>query len=1473
MSVHSKYTLQDLIDIEQFQDLQNKLNEIYSFPSAIIDNDGNILTATAWQDICTQFHRIHPDCEKECIKSDQYILSHLHEANPAVSYRCPRGLVDNATPIIIDGVHYGNFFTGQFFLEDPDLDFFSQQAQSYGFNEEAYLAAVKRVPIWSQKQLENYLFFIKGLIEVISTSGLKKLKEIEARNQIEENEARAGAILDQMLDGFWMTSREGGRLVDVNPAMCRMLGYTREELLQLRVADIEANDSPEDIEQRIQQLIATGSAHFESRFRRKDGQVIDVEVSVNYLPSLDCLFGFHRDISDRKRAEKLLRDQAEQFRSIAAASPDAMLVTRISDGLILYANEQGDAMLAGETGALLNRKTTDFYANPADRQKFLTLLQKDRKVHNWEVQLVREDGEKIWAMVSAQYGIFEGENNIYVGLREITDRKQAEKEREDLFTQAAAARDEITASKNLLNGILDRVSDGFVAFDADFNYTYVNAHGGELLGRKPEELIGKNYWAEYPEAKDTPFANAYLRAMQTQEPVFFEDYYVHWDRWFINRIYPSKEGLTIFFTDITERKRNEEVTRRLNRELRAISDCNQVLVRVEDEQTILEDICRIVCDEAGYRMAWVGYAEQDEAMTVRPVAWAGYDAGYIAQANITWQDSDRGRGPTGTAIRSGKTITIQDLEKVGESHLWRNDAVQRGYHSSIALPLKDESGSVFGSFNIYASERNAFTGDEIRLLEELAGDLAFGITVLRSRARSRQAEDTLRRSEAKFRAVIENSQDGLVFTDAASRVLYSSPSMSRINGYTDDERLGKAGFATIYPADLEKVQQIWTKILSEPDRTHRAEYRIMRKDGSARWVESSVQNLLQNPHIQAIVISVRDITDRKQADEILHVTTSKLETIIAVSPLAIILVDQEDQVQLWNRAAENIFGWSAAEVVGKPNPVVPVSMRDEYLQNIDRMQRGYSMLNTELKRQRKDGSLVDVSISSAAVYDPEGNLAGRMAIIQDISERVRTEQALIESEEQYRNLFENMHSGFILLDVMYDLDGWPVDHRLLQANAEFGAQTGLKREEEIGKYSAELTLKWPDETVQRFYEIASQGGTLHIEDYNQSLNRYFDVRAFSPRRGQWAMLFGDITERKLRENELQTIASLSAALRTAPTRAEMLPVIIQQIVNLLRWEAVTIEITDPHSGDSIVEAGYGPWQMLLGLSATRIPGSAGVTREPQQPYWIDDLANEPTLLYPDWATEGLHGVVGVPLVAHEKHIGYIWVGARGKILPPEVRLLSAIADIAANAIHRATLHEQTQKDAADLARAYQTTLEGWAFALELRDQDTEGHTRRVTERTVELARIMGVPSQALIDIRRGALLHDIGKMGIPDSVLLKPGTLNEREWEIMRRHPEYAHKMLKKIDYLSSALDIPYCHHEKWDGSGYPRGLKGEEIPLYARIFAIVDVWDALTTDRIYRPAWSVAAALQHIRQESGRHFDPQVVEAFQRMLDKEMGR
>lgn len=180
-----------------------------------------------------------------------------------------------------------------------------------------------------------------------------------------------------------------------------------------------------------------------------------------------------------------------------------------------------------------------------------------------------------------------------------------------------------------------------------------------------------------------------------------------------------------------------------------------------------------------------------------------------------------------------------------------------------------------------------------------------------------------------------------------------------------------------------------------------------------------------------------------------------------------------------------------------------------------------------------------------------------------------------------------------------------------------------------------------------------------------------------------------------------------------------------------------------------------------------------------------------------------------------------------------------------------------------LLQAYEATIEGWSHAMDLRDRETEGHSERVTELTVEMAKAMNLDEDELTQIRRGALLHDMGKLGIPDHILHKPGPLTDEEWDVMKKHPQHAYNMLFPVEYLRPALDIPHCHHEKWDGTGYPRGLRGEEIPIAARIFAVADVWDALTSDRPYRSAWTKEKALEYIREQSGKHFDPKIAEMF----------
>lgn len=318
-----EYKLEDIIDVPLLQNLQEKLNLVYSFPSAVIDINGKILTAVAWQDICTKFHRKHPECEKECIKSDNYIYDHMHEADPAVSYTCPHGLVDNATPIIIEGNHLGNFFTGQFFLEKPDLEFFTIQAHKYGFDENDYLEAVNKVPVWTKEKLTLYLDFIKGFIEIIAGMGYRNLQEMKITKVIRESEEKFKfytensplAVIEWDFDYTiiqWTGEAE------------RIFGWKKEEVTGKKLNEIQIIYEPDNaiVQDVIKKLSFGEELQVISKNRnfRKDKTVIHCEWYNTVLKdehgSMESVFSQVLDVTHRVHSAEILMRSEEKYRML-----------------------------------------------------------------------------------------------------------------------------------------------------------------------------------------------------------------------------------------------------------------------------------------------------------------------------------------------------------------------------------------------------------------------------------------------------------------------------------------------------------------------------------------------------------------------------------------------------------------------------------------------------------------------------------------------------------------------------------------------------------------------------------------------------------------------------------------------------------------------------------------------------------------------------------------------------------------------------------------------------------------------------------------------------------------------------------------------------------------------------------------------------------------------------------------------------
>jgi len=351
------------------------------------------------------------------------------------------------------------------------------------------------------------------------------------------------------------------------------------------------------------------------------------------------------------------------------------------------------------------------------------------------------------------------------------------------------------------------------------------------------------------------------------------------------------------------------------------------------------------------------------------------------------------------------------------------------------------------------------------------------------------------------------------------------------------------------------------------------------------------------------------------------------------------------------------------------------------------------------------------------------------------------------------------------------------------------------------------------------------------------------------------------------QRQVRALVGVGSAINSSLGLKQVLEEVMDTLIALMGAERGFLMLREP-SGEMNVRIARGIDHVDLNEDAFAISKSiVGRVVRTGEAIMTTNAQNDPRFIEQlSVAAFRLLSILCVPLKLKDNLIGVIYVDNRvhtGIFQDSDLSLISAFANQAAVAIDNARLFDDLQASNAELEIAYSATLEGWVRALDLRDKETEGHTKRVTALTRLLAKSMGVDDEALVHITRGALLHDIGKMAIPDGILLKPGALTDEERELIQRHPIYAFEMLKPIKFLHPALDIPYCHHEKWDGSGYPRGLKGEEIPFAARIFAVVDVWDALVSNRPYRKGIAPADVRKSIREQSGIHFDPRVVEAF----------
>jgi PAS domain S-box-containing protein len=673
----------------------------------------------------------------------------------------------------------------------------------------------------------------------------------------------------------------------------------------------------------------------------------------------------------------------------------------------------------------------------------------------------------------------------------------------------------------------------------------------------------------------------------------------------------------------------------------------------------------------------------------------------------------------------------------------------------------------------------------------------------------KQGEAALRVSEEHLRLVTDNMEDMVIRADLEGLILYASPSHKTVLGYEPEYLVGRSVYDFMHPEDIDRVREFTLAALQA--QTHgKQEFRYRHSDGHYLWLESAGAIIFDKGGSPAgAVFSTREITERKQREEEIRSRTEELAILYSLSRLLADANDLESVFELVNHHA-----------------VESVHVTFACLALVE------------------DGDLVRRAVYPVRILDHDFTLGGH----QPIAALPSCQRVLDKNEPVILRAGSSEVSRAERATLILDF-----------------AQTVCL-----------VPLRVGDSSQQ----VSSALGLLILGEVRAEKRE-----PFTPGKVRLARSIGDQAAAAIRRlllhaqagHRLQRLASLSEIDRTIASNFDLrlsLQMILRHVIEQLEVDAADVLLFNDRLMTLEFAAGRGFRSKAIERKWLRLDkGQAGQAALERRIIQIPDVtASGAVFAQPELLeAEEIAAYFAVPLITKGQVKGVMEIYQRTPLEPNEEWLdfLNTLAGQAAIAIDNVQLFDNLQRSNTELALAYDATIEGWSHALDLRDKETEGHTQRVVEIMLELSRKVGMKETDLVHIRRGTLLHDIGKMGVLDGILLKPGPLTDEEWVVMKRHPALAYEMLSPIRYLHAALDIPYCHHEKWDGTGYPRGLKGEQIPLAARLFAVVDVWDALRSDRPYREAWPEEKVLEHIRAQAGTHFDPKVVELFLKVMSE----
>jgi len=872
--------LADIIDAPALQSLVDDFYELTGMPMGLIDLNGKVLVGVGWKEICTKFHRVNPDSKRNCVESDVQLSAGVPHGEYKI-YRCKNNLWDVATPVMVGDIHFGNLFMGQFFFEDEPLDYelFRSQARQYRFDEQEYIAALEAVPRMSRETLSTSMHFFMKLADILSKQSYSNLKLArslaesdalmeELRKSQQHNEFLAN-ILEISSQPFGVGYPDG-RLGLINDAYERLTGYTEDELRSMNWTETLTPPEWREFErEKLEELHRTGRpVRFEKEYIRKDGSRVPVELLVHLATDAEgnpaYYYSFVTDITERKKAAEEICRSEERYRSLFNSLIEGFCIIE----MLFDADERPIDYRFLEINPAFEAQTGLRNA----QGKLMRELAPEHEAHWFEIYgNVALTGEPA-CFVNEAKALNRWFNVCAYRVGEQDSRKVA-----ILFsdiTEAKLADEALRESRERLD--LALASSRMATFDWDIVKNKRTWSDGvhSLLGTKPETFTGTGeefFRIMHPDDRGSVKANL-DKAVETTG-VYDTEYRAVWPDGSIHyisargKVLYDDSGRAVLLTgvcwDITERKRAEERLWAQARTLKALNSGIHALLHATDELSLLQAVCKTVVEDCGHAMVWIGFAEEDEEKSVRPVASAGFEEGYLETLGISWADTDRGRGPTGVAIRMGKPCGCSDMLSDPAFEPWRNEAIKRGYASSLVLPLLND-GKVLGALSIYSPKTNAFSEEEAVLLMQLADELAYGISTVRLRVAHDQAYEELRQAKDEWELTFNSVPDLIAILNDRHQVVRVNRAMAERLGREPEECMGMPCYEAVHGSNLPPEFCPHTKTMNDGGE-HKVEVSEERLGGD--YLVSTTPLLDLQGHLTGTVHVARDITERKRAEE------------------------------------------------------------------------------------------------------------------------------------------------------------------------------------------------------------------------------------------------------------------------------------------------------------------------------------------------------------------------------------------------------------------------------------------------------------------------------------------------------------------------------------------------------------------------------------------------------------------------------